>query len=79
MAGPTGRVWKSVNIPPIWDKENTDSRPAVDESQPQQMRLGAWQQLGPDTATASLQPIVAGIQMTDGSGTQPNAKLELNK
>lgn len=28
----------------------------------------------PDAATASLQPIVAGIQMMDGSGTQPNPK-----
>ena len=45
IAGPTGWVWKSVDIPPIWDKENTDPRPAVNESQPQQMCLGAWQQL----------------------------------
>lgn len=71
MAGPTGWVWKSADIPPIWDKENTDSRPAVDESQPQQMRLGAWQQPSPGTSEANPWPIIAGIQMTDGSGAQP--------
>lgn len=71
MAGPTGWVWKSADIPPFWDKDNTDSRPAVDDSQLQQMRLGAWQQLSPCPTTASLQPIIAGIQMTDGSSSQP--------
>lgn len=33
--------------------------PALDESQ--QMRLGAWQQFSPNSASVNLQPIKAGV------------------
>lgn len=64
LAGPTGRVWKSTDIPP------TKKRliPEMDESQ--QMRLGAWQQFSPGPASVNLQPITAGIKVTDRSDAQ---------
>lgn len=70
IAGLTGWVWESVDIPPIWDKENTESRPAADESQTQQMCLRAWQQLIPASMKADLQPIREEVEVTEGSGVQ---------
>lgn len=54
ITGHTGWVWKSADIPPFWDKDNTDSRPAQNDSLLQQMRLEAWQQRYRCPATAGL-------------------------
>lgn len=61
------------------DKDNTDSRTAVDDSRPQQMRLRARQQPSPCHTTRSLWPITAGVQMTGGSSGQPVSKKKKKK
>lgn len=68
IAGPTGLVWKSMDIPPFWDKDNTDSRPAVEDSQ--QIGLEAWQQLCSCPTTSKFLANQSSDQMMDGSSGQ---------